>query len=196
MPPNQHSVGIEVLLHSLLQTRGEILFAVICQHPCMQLLDRPVKSDILRGVLDDRDPQSVKVTQITYFTPSLGYAFDLLNLLDFKTCIFAEVTLNEKCDQDGPLRVSVYAAASASCEGCEEEGRASRGFENLSRSTGFLKELYDPKHCTFGFLIYSLLVKSMTNISVGFSSSFCTPLGAMKILSSWRILVPPPVPVT
>jgi hypothetical protein len=33
-------------------------------------------------------------------------------------------------------------------------------------------------------------------MSVGFMSSFCTPLGAMYILSSWRMLVPPPVPVT
>ena len=40
------------------------------------------------------------------------------------------------------------------------------------------------------------MANSMTNMSVGCISSFCTPEGARKMWSPWRILVPPPVPVT
>jgi hypothetical protein len=75
-----------------------------------------------------------------------------------------------------------------------KRGVQAEGLRTLARvSTAY----YSGHGCTtWGFRRYSLLLKSITNMSVGFMSSFCTPLGAMYILSSWRMLVPPPVPVT
>lgn len=43
---------------------------------------------------------------------------------------------------------------------------------------------------------YCLVEKSMTNMSDGFISSFCTPEGARKMWLPWRMETPPPVPVT
>lgn len=44
--------------------------------------------------------------------------------------------------------------------------------------------------------MYSRVVASIMNMCSGFSLSFCTPDGAMKMWFPWRMDAPPPVPVT
>ena len=121
MPPNQDSIRVRVLLHSLLQTLSQIL--------------------LVRRVLDTGYPQSIVVAQVALLAAALGDALDLLDLLNFETCVFAEVALDEECDQHGPLRVRVDAAAGAALEGGHEEWGAGGGLEDLvkvSMSVHFL----------------------------------------------------------
>ena len=104
MPPNQDSIRVRVLLHSLLQALPQIL--------------------LVRRVLDDGYPQAIVVAQVALLAAALGDALDLLDLLDLEACIFAEVALHEECHEDRPLRVRVNAAAGAALEGGHEEGCA------------------------------------------------------------------------
>lgn len=85
----------------------------------------------MRRVLDNRYPETIKVSQIPCFTPSLRYPFYLLDFLNLKARIGAKVALDEESDEHGPLRVRVDAAAGAAVEGGEEEGGAGGGFEDL-----------------------------------------------------------------
>ena len=52
---------------------------------CLPTLCRTIakERDLLCGVLDDRNPQPVEKSQVSY-TPALRDALDLLNLLDLK----------------------------------------------------------------------------------------------------------------
>ena len=85
----------------------------------------------MRRVLDDWYPQPIIVPQVALLAAPLWYALDLLDLLDFKASILAEVAFDEKRDEDGPLRVCVNAAAGAALEGSHEEGCAGGGLEDL-----------------------------------------------------------------
>lgn len=116
--------------------------------------------------------------------PSLWYALDLFNLLNLEARILAELALDEERHKDSPLRVRVYAAAGAPVEGREEERGTSRWFVDLRSRSQEWDDGAARWGCTSGRRRYSLVLKSITNMSVGFISSFCTPLGAMKILSS------------
>lgn len=121
MPPNQDSIRVRVLLHSLLQTLPQIL--------------------LVRRVLDNGYPQAIVVAQVALLAAALGDALDLLDLLDLEACVFAEVALHEESDEDRPLRVRVDAAAGAALEGGHEERGAGGGLEDLvkvSMSIAFL----------------------------------------------------------
>lgn len=114
MSPDQDRVRIGVLLHRLFQALSQVL--------------------LMRRVLDDRYSQPVVVPQIALLAPPLRYAFDLLNLLDLEASVFAEVALDQQCDENRPLRVCVDAAAGAALEGGHEERCAGGGLEDLLTS--------------------------------------------------------------
>jgi hypothetical protein len=82
-------------------------------------------------ILDNWNGQFIIISQIPGLAAPLGDALDLLNLLDFKWRRGSEVAFDKKCDEDGPLRVCVDAAACTASEGGVEEGGASRGFVSL-----------------------------------------------------------------
>ena len=87
----------------------------------------------LRRILNNRNPQPLKVSQITHLPPPLRNPLDLLDLLDLEARLFAELFLDEEGDEDGPLRVRVDAAAGAALEGRVEEGCAGGRFVDLLR---------------------------------------------------------------
>ena len=74
MSPNKNRIRIRVFLHRLLQTLPQIL--------------------LMRRILNDRYAQPIIVSQIARFATALRYALDLLNLLDFKTRVLAEIALH------------------------------------------------------------------------------------------------------
>lgn len=81
---------------------------------------------LLSCVLDDWDPQQIKVPQIACLPLALRNSFDLLKPLDLKTGLRPEITLNKKSDQYRPLRVRMNTATGACGEGSEEQGSAGR----------------------------------------------------------------------
>jgi hypothetical protein len=111
MPPNQDSIRVRILLHSLLQTLPQIL--------------------LVRRVLDNGYAQAIVVAKVALLAAALGDALDLLDLLDLEARGGAQVALHEEGDEDGPLRVRVDAAAGAAVEGGHEEGGAGGGLEDL-----------------------------------------------------------------
>jgi hypothetical protein len=115
MPPYKHRIRIGILLHGGLEALCEIL--------------------LVRRVLDNGDPQAVKVSQVADLVAALGYALDLLDLLDLKAYVGPEVALDQQRDEDGPLRVRVDAAAGAALKGGVEEGRAGGGLVGLAFSS-------------------------------------------------------------
>lgn len=111
MPPHQHSIRIRMPLHGLLQKLRQVLF--------------------MRGILNDRNSQSIMIAQASHLSRPLPEALDLLEVVDLKDHVAAgALGLEQQRDQNGPLRVRVDAAAGAAAgEGGEEEGRALRGPE-------------------------------------------------------------------
>ena len=109
MSPNQHGIGIRILFHSLLKILGQIL--------------------LMRGVLNDRDPERVMIPQVALLRHPPPEALDLLDVVDLKDFILTwTLGLEQQRDEHGPLGVRVDAAAGvAAGEGCEEEGRALGG---------------------------------------------------------------------
>ena len=104
MPPHQHGKGIRELLHGLLHELGQIL--------------------LVRRVLDDGDAQRIMVAQVPLLAEAAAEALDLLDVVDLKDAARrgAGCSLKEERDEDGPLRMSVNAAAGvAAGESSEEE---------------------------------------------------------------------------
>lgn len=85
----------------------------------------------MRRVLNNRYPQTIKVSQIPLLAPPLWYTLDLLNFLNLEACGGTKVAFDKEGHEHGPLRVRVDAAAGAAVEGGEEEGGAGGGFEDL-----------------------------------------------------------------
>jgi hypothetical protein len=110
----------------------------------------------VRRVLDDGDPQAVKVAQIADLVAALGNALDLLDLLDLEARVGAEVALDEQRDEDGPLRVRVDAAAGAALEGGVEKGRAGGGFVRLASSSALFLSRHEnhnnTRHCLIEYV--------------------------------------------
>ena len=76
MPPNQDSIRVREVVHSFLKTVSQVL--------------------LVRRVLDNRNPQPVKVAKVALLASSLRNTLDLLDLLDLETCGGAEVALHEQ----------------------------------------------------------------------------------------------------
>lgn len=108
MPPDEHGIRIRIPVHSLLQVLGQVL--------------------LMRGVLNDRNPQCVMVAQVALLGGAPGKALDLLDVVDLKDLVKARALgLEEQSDEDSPLRVRMDATAGvATREGGQEEGRALR----------------------------------------------------------------------
>lgn len=106
--PDQHRIGVRILLHGGFQTAGQVL---------------------LEGsVLNDRDAESVVVSQHT-LTLTTRDTLDLLDGANLKAGIGALLTLHQQGHQDGPLGVGVDTAASTVLESREEQRSAGGGVQ-------------------------------------------------------------------
>ena len=119
VPPDQHSARLRPLLNCLLQRLPQILF--------------------VRCIVDDGNPHGIEVAQVTDFAAAFcdlgttgaatGDAFDLLDLVDAEDRVGLGVCriglksgFADQSHEDGPLGVSVDAAAGvAMCECCQKE---------------------------------------------------------------------------
>jgi len=73
--PNQDCVGVRILIHSRLQTLGQVF---------------------LKGrILDNRNPQGVMISQIARLLIALSKAFDLLDIVDLKDILAGCTLLKE-----------------------------------------------------------------------------------------------------
>lgn len=106
---DQDGVGIRILLHGLLEILGQVL--------------------LMRGILNDGDPQRVVIAQVPLLGHAPPEALDLLNVVDLKHLVLARpLSLEEQRHEDCPLGVRVDAAAGvAAGKGREEERRALGG---------------------------------------------------------------------
>lgn len=108
VPSDQHSISIGILLHRLLKILSQVL--------------------LMGSVLDDRNPESVVVSQVTLLSHTAAEALDLLDIVDLEDLVFARALgLKEESDEDGPLGVSVDAAAGVAAGECGEEERCALG---------------------------------------------------------------------
>lgn len=105
MSADEDSVCIGVLVHCFLQTTGEIFLE--------------------SGILDDRDPQGVVVSEHA-LSSALWNSLDLLNVADLEASVFALFAFDEESHQDGPLRVGVDASSGGTVEGRQEKWCAGR----------------------------------------------------------------------
>ncbi len=87
MPSDEHGVRVRVFVHCLFETLSEVLFE--------------------RRVLYDGDSQCVMKTQHSSFGSTAGNTFDLLNIADLETGVFAMEFLYKKSGKDCPLAVSM-----------------------------------------------------------------------------------------
>lgn len=109
MSPNEDGVRIWVFLHGFLEELGEVL--------------------LMRGVLDDRDTQSIMIVQVALLLVAPAEALDLLNIVDLESLVlFGALAFQDQGHQHGPVGVRVDAApGSALGESSHEKGRALRG---------------------------------------------------------------------
>ena len=105
MPPNQDSIRVRVLLHSLLQTLSQIL--------------------LVRRVLDNGYPQAIVVAQVALLAAALGDALDLLDLVHREDVLVGALlaSLTQQSDEHRPLRVCVNAAAGVARRESRKEER-------------------------------------------------------------------------
>lgn len=113
MSANKDGVGVRVLVHSRLQTTGQILLE--CR------------------VLDNGNAEGVVVSQHT-LPLTTGDALDLLNGADLEAGIGTLLALHQQGHQDGPLRVGVNTAASTMFKRRQEE-RSAGGRVQFQRTT-------------------------------------------------------------
>lgn len=108
MSTDEDSIGVGVQLHGLLEVLGQVL--------------------LVRGILDDGNPQRIMIPQVALLGHATAEALDLLDVVDLEDLILTgALGLEQQRDEDGPLRVCVDAAASvAAGEGRKEQGRALR----------------------------------------------------------------------
>lgn len=108
MSPHEHRIGVGIFVHRCLQTFRQVL--------------------LVRGVLNDRNAQSIVIIQVA-FALAAGDTLDLLDVANLEACVRAHLPFHQQGDQNRPLRVSVNAAAGALLKGREEQWGASGWFQ-------------------------------------------------------------------
>lgn len=169
-----HVSGYSFIACSKLSLRSSSLHAqpILIKHPFLNSL----RSHLTTHCAVFSIIGIVNVSKYPQYPPVLGFGIALI------CSIFA-------IEKVRPRLMSVHSTAA--CECVWMHAPAPR-FVKAAMNSG----VHADGLSSSGRRMYSLVVKSMTNMFSGARRSFCTPEGARKTWSAWRMEMPPPVPVT